>query len=212
MPSKRRICSKCEVSLWRSDFPDNFEDDICFFCFLQTKIEDNTNKINSSNNTDRSSEKVNTAENLAHEIKDLRQEVKDLKQEVKDLEHEIKSIKNVNITPGKVNAVTSPPVSHSEKNISDNSTNDVSKQTVNSDMICSFIRSLRPGNTDKRSENPTDFHLDSNNTRPALTKKVSLGKGAERPQEPNGFTLVRNGTRPKPTASFQIPVSNPFSV
>src|SRR5215469_326595 len=175
-----------------------------FFCFLQTKIKNITNKINSSNNTDRSSEKVNTAEDLTHEIKDLRQEVKDLKQEVKDLkqdikdrEHEIKSIKNVNITPGKVNAVTSPPVSHSEKNISDNSTNDVSKQTVNSDMICSFIRSLRPGNSDKRSENPTDFHLDSNNTRPALTKKVSLGNGAERPQEPNGFTLVRNGTRPK---------------
>src|SRR5215469_1734604 len=148
MPSKRRICSKCKVSLWRSDTPDNFEDDICFFCFYQTKFEVLTNKINSSNNTDRSSEKVNTAEDLRHEIKDLRQEVKDLKQEIKDFEYEIKSIKNVNITPEKVNTVASPSVSHSENNISDNSTNDVSKQIVTSDMLSSFIRSLRPGNSD----------------------------------------------------------------
>src|SRR5215469_2662645 len=79
-------------------------------------------------------------------------------------------------------------------------------------MLSSFIRSLRPGNSDKISENPTDFHLDNNRTRSTLTKKVLLGNGAERPQEPNGFSLVRNETRPKPTASFQIPVSNSFSV
>src|SRR5215469_9751813 len=191
MPSKRRTCLKCEVSRWRSDFLDNFEDSICYFCFFTTKIEDLTNKIKRSKNTYRSSGKVNTAE---------------------DLKHDIKGIKNVNISSGKVNAVASPPVSDPEKNISDNSTKEVSKQIVNNDMLSSFIRSLRPGNSDKKSENPTDFHLDNNRTRPTLTKKVSLGNKAERPQEPNGFSLVRNGTRPKPTASFQIPVSNPFSV
>src|SRR5215469_11556708 len=126
MPNKRRHCPKCEVARWESDLPDNFEDDICFFCFSKTTIE--------------------------------------------DLQHEIKSIKNVVISSGEGNIVASPPVSHLEKNTTDNSTNDVSKQIhvlekavhVNSDMLSSFIRSLRPGNSDKRSENPTDFHLDSN--------------------------------------------------
>jgi len=148
MPNKRRTCLKCEVSRWRSDFLDNFEDNICYFCFFTTKIEDLTNKIKSSKNTDRSSGKVNTTEDF-NEIKDLRQEIKDLKQEVEVLKHEIKSIKNVNISSGKVNAVASPPVSHPEKNTSDNSTKEVSKQIVNNDMLSSFIRSLRPGIIEK---------------------------------------------------------------
>src|SRR5215469_12544972 len=136
-----------------------------------------------------------------------------LRQEIKDLRHEIKSIKNVDMS-GKVNTVASPPVSHTEENTSNNSTKDVSKKIheLNSDMLSSFIRSLRPRNSDERSDNPTDFHLNSNRTRPTLTKKVSLGIGAERPKEPNGFSLAKNGSRPKPTASFQIPISNPFSV
>jgi len=82
---------------------------------------------------------------------------------------------------------------------------------VNSDMLSSFIRNLRPGNSDGGSENPTDFHLDCNRTRPTLSRKLSLGNEAEGPQDPNCFSLVRNGTRPKPPTSFQIPVSNPFS-
>src|SRR5215469_14799168 len=176
MPNKRRDCPKCEVKRWKSDFPDNLEDNICFFCFFKTNIE--------------------------------------------DIRQEIKTIKNIVMLSGEVNTIASPPVSNLEKNTIDNSTNDVSKQIhvlekavhVNSDMLSSFIRSLRPGNSDKKSENPTDFHLDSNRTRSTLTKKVSLGNRAERFLEPSGFSLVRNVTRLKPTASFQIPVSNPFFV
>src|SRR5215469_1840540 len=176
MPNKRRDCPKCEVKRWKSDFPDNFEDNICFFCFFKTNIE--------------------------------------------DIRQEIKTIKNIVMSSGEVNTIESPPVSNLEKNTIDTSTNDVSKQIhvlekavhVYSDMLSSFIRSLRPGNSDKGSENPTDFHLDSNRTRPTLTRKLSLGNGAERSQDPNVFSLVRNGTRPKPPTSFQIPVSNPFSV
>src|SRR5215469_12387920 len=117
MPNKRRTCLKCEVSRWRSDFLDNFEENICYFCFFTTKIEYLTNKIKSSKNTDRSSGKVKTAEDF--------NEIKDLKKEVEVLKREIKSIKNVNISSGKVKAVASPPVSHPDKNISDNSTKEV---------------------------------------------------------------------------------------
>src|SRR5215469_2591261 len=190
MSNKRRICSKCEVSVWQSDFPNNFQNDICFFCLFKTDIENLTHERKSSKSVDISPGKVNTDEDLRNEIKDLREELKDLKheikniknvdmslrQEIKDLRHEIKTIKNVDMS-GKVNTVASPPVNQPEENTSNNSTKDVSKKIheVNSDMISSFIRSLRPGNSDERSENPTDFHLDSNRTRPTLTKKVSLG-------------------------------------
>jgi len=40
MPNKRRLCGKCEVVHWKSEFPDNFETTSCFFCFFTTKIED----------------------------------------------------------------------------------------------------------------------------------------------------------------------------
>src|SRR5215469_11778795 len=178
MPNKRRICSKCKVSHWRSEFPDNFENDICFFCLLTTNIEVLTHKIKSSKNVDISSGKVNTDEDLRNEIKDLKHKIKIIENVDMSLRQEIKDLKNVDMS-GKVNTEAFPPVNHPEENTSDNSTKDVSKKIheVNSDMLSSFIRTLRPENSDKRSKNPNDFHLNNNRTRPTLTNKVSLGIG-----------------------------------
>src|SRR5215469_8589572 len=116
MPSKRRICSKCEVSHWQSNFPDYFEKDICFFCLFKTDIENLTHERKSSKSVDISSGKVNTDE-------DLRNDKMSLREEIKDLRHEIKSIKNVDMSE-KVNTVASPPASLPEENTSNNSTKD----------------------------------------------------------------------------------------